>query len=161
MLQIQAISIIELFFWEFFQSVYHVPNVLESLHEHEYKIIFINDGEIKDSYCNLKDNKGNTEESGLLFLWGVYTLHLLCVISHHDFVQILLHHWFLLFIPQLTFCHAQDTYNGQHLYSQSYGLSSSRVWTWELGHKEGWAPRNWYFQTVLLEKTLESPLDSK
>ena len=32
---------------------------------------------------------------------------------------------------------------------------------WELDHKEGWAPQNWYFQTVVLEKTLESPLDSK
>ena len=32
---------------------------------------------------------------------------------------------------------------------------------WELDHKEGWAPKNWCFQTVVLEKTLESPLDSK
>ena len=32
---------------------------------------------------------------------------------------------------------------------------------WELNHKEGWAPKNWCFQTVVLEKTLESPLDSK
>ena len=32
---------------------------------------------------------------------------------------------------------------------------------WELDHKESWAPKNWYFQTVVLEKTLESPLDSK
>jgi len=32
---------------------------------------------------------------------------------------------------------------------------------WELDHKEGWVPKNWYFQTVVLEKTLESPLDSK
>ena len=32
---------------------------------------------------------------------------------------------------------------------------------WELDHKEGWALRNWYFQTVVLEKTLEGPLDSK
>ena len=47
------------------------------------------------------------------------------------------------------------------LYSQSYGFSSSRVWMWELDHKEGWAPKNLYFQTVVLEKTLESPLDSK
>ena len=45
------------------------------------------------------------------------------------------------------------------LYSQSYGFSSSPVWIWELGHKEGWAPKNWYFQIVVLEKTLESPLD--
>jgi len=32
---------------------------------------------------------------------------------------------------------------------------------WELDHKEGWAPKNWCFTTVVLEKTLESPLDSK
>ena len=47
------------------------------------------------------------------------------------------------------------------LYSQSYGFSSSHVWMWELNHKEGWAPKNWCFQTVVLEETLESPLDSK
>ena len=47
------------------------------------------------------------------------------------------------------------------LSSQSYGFSSSHVWMWELGHKEGWAPKNWYFWAVLLEKTLESPLDCK
>ena len=46
-------------------------------------------------------------------------------------------------------------------YSQSYGFSSSHVWLWELDHKEGWAPKNWFFQTVMLEKTLESPLYSK
>ena len=46
-------------------------------------------------------------------------------------------------------------------YSQSYGFSSSHVWMWELDHKEGWVPKNWWFQTVVLEKTLESPLDSK
>ena len=45
--------------------------------------------------------------------------------------------------------------------SQSYGFSSSHVWIWELYHKEGWAPKNWCFWTVVLEKTLESPLDSK
>ena len=47
------------------------------------------------------------------------------------------------------------------LYSQSYGFSSGHVWMWELDHKGGWAPKNWYFWTVVLEKTLESPLDSK
>ena len=46
-------------------------------------------------------------------------------------------------------------------YSQGYGLSSSHVWLWELDHKEGWVPKNWCFGTVVLEKTLESPLDSK
>ena len=46
------------------------------------------------------------------------------------------------------------------LYSQSYGFSSSRVWMWELGHKEGWAPKNWCFRAMVF-KTLESPLGCK
>ena len=46
------------------------------------------------------------------------------------------------------------------LSSQSYGFSSSHVWMWELDYKESWAPKNWCFW-VVLEKTLESPLDSK
>ena len=45
--------------------------------------------------------------------------------------------------------------------SQSYGFSSSHVWLWELEHKEGWALKNWCFWTVVLEKTLERPLDCK
>ena len=45
--------------------------------------------------------------------------------------------------------------------SQGYGFSCGRVWMWELDHKEGWAPKNWCFWTVVLEKTLESPLDCK
>ena len=40
-------------------------------------------------------------------------------------------------------------------------FSSSRVWMWELDHKESWVPKNWCFWTVVLEKTLESPLDCK
>ena len=46
-------------------------------------------------------------------------------------------------------------------YSQSYGFSSSHLWVWELNHKEGWAPKNWCLLTVVLKKTLESPLFSK
>ena len=46
-------------------------------------------------------------------------------------------------------------------YSQSYGFSSSYVWMWELDYKESWMPKNCCFLTVLLKKTLESPLDSK
>ena len=45
--------------------------------------------------------------------------------------------------------------------SQSFGFSSSHVRMWELGSKESWAPKNWGFWTVVLEKTLESPLDCK
>ena len=43
--------------------------------------------------------------------------------------------------------------------SQSYGFSSSHVCMWELDYKESWAPKNWCFWSVVLEKTLESPLD--
>ena len=42
---------------------------------------------------------------------------------------------------------------------QSYGFSSSHVWMWELDYKESWVPKNWCFWTVMLEKTLESPLE--
>ena len=45
--------------------------------------------------------------------------------------------------------------------SQSYAFSSGHVWMWELNYKESWALKNWRFWTVVLEKTPESPLDSK
>ena len=44
---------------------------------------------------------------------------------------------------------------------QSYGFSSSQVWMWELDYKESWAQKNWCFWTVVLKKTVESPLDCK
>ena len=43
----------------------------------------------------------------------------------------------------------------------SKGFSSSHVWMWELDYKESWVPKNWCFWSVVLEKTLESPLDCK
>ena len=49
----------------------------------------------------------------------------------------------------------------EHTYNQSYGFSSSHVEIWELYHKEGWVLKNWCFRTVVLGKTLESPLDCK
>ena len=45
--------------------------------------------------------------------------------------------------------------------SQGYGFPSSHVWMWDLDCEEGWAQENWYFWTMVLEKTLESPLDCK
>ena len=44
---------------------------------------------------------------------------------------------------------------------KSYGFSSSPVWMWELDYKESWVPKNWCFWTVVLKKTLQSPLDCK
>ena len=50
---------------------------------------------------------------------------------------------------------------GKCSYRHSYVFSNSQVWMWELDHKESWGPKNWCFWTVMLEKTLESPLDCK
>ena len=47
------------------------------------------------------------------------------------------------------------------LYSQNYGFSSSHVQMCELDHKEGWGPKNWCLQIVVLEKTFMSPLDNE
>ena len=52
-------------------------------------------------------------------------------------------------------------FTNKGLYSQSYGFSNSHAWMWELDDKEAWALKIWCFWTVVLEKTLESPLDSK
>ena len=45
------------------------------------------------------------------------------------------------------------------LSSQGYGFSCGHVWMWELDYKESWVPKNWWFWTVVLEKTLEGSLD--
>ena len=52
-------------------------------------------------------------------------------------------------------------FDNKGLSGQSYGFSSGHVWMWELDHKEDWEPMNWCLWTVVLEKTHESPLDSK
>ena len=52
-------------------------------------------------------------------------------------------------------------FTNKYLSSQSYGLSSSHVWMWDLDYKESWELKNWCFWTVVLEKALESPVDCK
>ena len=47
------------------------------------------------------------------------------------------------------------------LHNQSHTFSSSHVWIWEVDHEKGWAPKNWCFQIVVLERTFESPVDCK
>ena len=56
---------------------------------------------------------------------------------------------------------SRDTIANKGPSHQSYGFSSSRVWMWELDYKESWAPKNWCFWNVVLEKTFENPLDCK
>ena len=53
------------------------------------------------------------------------------------------------------------TFANKGLSSQGYGFSSSHLWMWELDYKDNWVVKNWCFQTVVLEKNLESPLDCK
>ena len=52
-------------------------------------------------------------------------------------------------------------FDNNGLYSQSYGFSSSHIWMWELDNKKDWGLKNWCLQTVVLEKTPESPLGNK
>ena len=54
-----------------------------------------------------------------------------------------------------------ETFANKSPYSQSYGFSNSHVWMWELDYKESWELKNWCFWTVVLEKTLKSPLECK
>ena len=63
--------------------------------------------------------------------------------------------------PRLHIKKQKHYFANQSPSSQSYGFSCSHIRMWELDHKESWAPENWYFWTVVLEKTLESPLDCK
>ena len=57
--------------------------------------------------------------------------------------------------------HKKVDFTSKGLSSQSYGFSSCHVQMWELDYKESWAPKNWCFWTVVLGKTLKSPLDCK
>ena len=56
---------------------------------------------------------------------------------------------------------AETLFVNQGPSNQGYGFSSGHVWMWELDGEESWVPKNWCFWTVVLEKTLESPLDCK
>ena len=68
-----------------------------------------------------------------------------------------------LFLGRKAMTHLDSIFTSRHHfankgpYSQSFGFSSSHVQMWEFVHKEGWAPKNWCFRIVLLEKSLESP----
>ena len=56
---------------------------------------------------------------------------------------------------------SRDNFVNKGPSSQGYGFSNDHIWMWELDWGEGWALKNWCFWTVVLEKTLESPLDCK
>ena len=63
--------------------------------------------------------------------------------------------------PRHHFKKQRHYFANKGLSSQGYGFSSGHVQMWELNYKASWAPKNWCFRTLVLEKTLESPLDYK
>ena len=92
-----------------------------------------------------------------------------CLLQHHSSKALILWHS-AFFIIQLShpcmttgniIALTRQTFVNKGPFSQSCGFSSSHVWMLELDYKESWVPKNWCFWTVVLEKTLESPLDSK
>ena len=88
---------------------------------------------------------------------------------NHEIANICLGFW-ILFGTVYNFFYDQPRQNiekQRHYFankgpsSQGYGFSSGHVWMWELDCEQSWAPKNWCFWSVVLEKTLESPLDCK
>ena len=73
--------------------------------------------------------------------------------SHSDWLEMVPHCGFDLHFSDNEWCWGPS--------SQGYGFSSGHVWMWELDFEEGWAPKNWCFWTVVVERTLESPLECK
>ena len=109
--------------------------------------------------ADLVSGWGNSENSGWLYFFGL---------QNHC-------RWWLQPWNQKTLAPWKESYDQpkQHIKkqrhyfankgpsSQGYGFSSGHIWMWELDCEESWAPKNWCFWTVVLEKTLESPLDCK
>ena len=106
--------------------------------------------------ANRWGNKGNSERIYLFIFGSKITADGDC---SHEIKRCLLLGRKVMTKPDSIF-KSRDIAN-KGLSSQSYGFSSSHVWVWELDYKESWAPKNWCFWTVVLEKTLESPLDCK
>jgi len=91
----------------------------------------------------------------ILFSWAPKSLYM--VTFHHDIKRSLL----LGIKPRQYVKKQRHHFDDKGPDSQSYSFSSSRVWIWGLDHKQGWASKNLCFWTGVLEKTLESPWDSK
>lgn len=114
------------YYWTFFQgnfqNEHRVPNVLESLHEHEYKIVFTNNGEIKEAYCNFKtmgETLGNQNDWCFWKLCqSVCTQNLFCItqppwLSTNPAEPPTF--WPFVTYPTADILHAQGTCNGQRM----------------------------------------------
>ena len=107
--------------------------------------------------ANIWGNNGNSER---LYFWGLQ------ITADGDCSHEIKRH-LLLGRRAMINLDSKDIKKQRHYFAdkgpscQSYGFSCGHVWIWELDYKESWAPKNWCFWAVVLEKTLESPLDSK
>ena len=100
---------------------------------------------------------GNSENSGWLFFWAPKSLQMVIAAMKLKDTP-----WKESYDHPRQHIKKQGHYfANKGLSSQGYGFSNSHVWMWELDYKKGWVPKNRCFQTAVLEKTLESPLDSK
>ena len=104
----------------------------------------------------MADRWGNSGNRGWLYFWGSkITADGDCI---HEIKKLLL-------LGRKAMTNLDSILKSRHITcqqgpsGQGYGFSSGHVWIWELDYKEGWVPKNWCFWTVVLEKTLESPLD--
>ena len=84
-----------------------------------------------------------------------------CPLSYHDGKLVYVKGWCQITCCKVIQRSTKVLYANKGLSTQGYGFPDSHVWVWELDYKESWAPKNWCFWTVVLEKTLENPLDCK
>ena len=84
-----------------------------------------------------------------------------CALSYHDGKLVHVKGWCQITCCEVIQRSTKVLFANKGLSTQGYGFPNSHVWVWELDYKESWAPKNWCFWTVVLEKTLENPLDCK
>ena len=101
---------------------------------------------------------GNNGNSDRLYFWGVSKITADGDCSHEK----MLAPWKKIYEqPRQHIVKQRHYFVNKGLSSQGYGFSNSHVWMWELEYKKSWMKKNWGFWTIMLEKTLENPLDCK
>ena len=101
---------------------------------------------------------GKTMETLRDFIWGGPKITADCDCSHEIKRHLLLGRKAMKNLDSIL---KTRDFTDKGLYSQIFGFSSSHIWMWQLDCEEGWVLKNWCFWTVVLEKTLQSPLDRK
>ena len=104
---------------------------------------------------------GDSGNSGWLYFWGGSKITVDGDCSHEIKRHLLLGSKAMTNLDSILKSREITLSTKVRLVKAMYGFSGSHVWMWELDYKESWALKNWCFWTVVLEKTLESPLDCK